>query len=80
MPSFISSLGGFVNPSLLAYSENDESHELQVRSRSEGGEETEDGVPMESPQAAASSSSTASRLSTSSLFGSDSEVETETRR
>ncbi|TFK80705.1 hypothetical protein K466DRAFT_605107 [Polyporus arcularius HHB13444] len=63
MPSFISSLGGFVNPSLsMAWSENDESHELQVRSRSEGGE-TEDGVPTESPQAAASSSSTASRLS-----------------
>ncbi len=39
-PSFISSLGGFVNPALSAQSDSDVSFELHVRSRfSEAGEE-----------------------------------------
>ncbi len=39
-PSFISSLGGFVNPALSAQSDNDDSFELQGPSRfSEAGVE-----------------------------------------
>ncbi|KAI0701569.1 hypothetical protein C8T65DRAFT_741709 [Cerioporus squamosus] len=60
--SFISSLGGFVNPALSAQS-NDDSFELRVRSRSEapGKPEGDRGqADSESPQASASSSSSSS--------------------
>ncbi len=51
-PSFISSLGGFVNPAGLARSDDDNIIELQGRSLSEAlGEEGED--PAEVPEAAA---------------------------
>ncbi|RDX54428.1 hypothetical protein OH76DRAFT_961081 [Lentinus brumalis] len=52
-PSFLSSLGGFVNPAVSARFEDDGGFEVQVRSGSEGGDQDE------SPEAAASSSSTA---------------------
>ncbi|KAI0696371.1 hypothetical protein C8T65DRAFT_743581 [Cerioporus squamosus] len=48
-PSFVSSLGGFVNPALSTRS-NDDSFEMQVRPRSESREEENGGVPAESPQ------------------------------
>ncbi len=57
-PTFISSLAGFVNPALSeAQSEDhdDDGCELQIRSRSEHGEEERE-VLAESCQAAASSS------------------------
>ncbi len=57
-PSFISSLGGFVNPARSARSDDDDGFELEVRSSSNGAEEEGAGQP-ETPEAAASSSSTA---------------------
>ncbi|KAI0704206.1 hypothetical protein C8T65DRAFT_696620 [Cerioporus squamosus] len=55
-PSFISSLGGFINPDLSARSDDDGFElELQVRSPPEAGEE--EGRPQAESQAAASSSS-----------------------
>ncbi len=52
-PSFISSLGGFVNPALSAQSEDDDGIDLQVRSHSKiSGEEDE--AQVEVPEAAAS--------------------------
>ncbi|RDX49148.1 hypothetical protein OH76DRAFT_1483364 [Lentinus brumalis] len=57
-PSFISSLGGFVNPARPARSDDDDGFELEVRSSSNGEEEEGTGQP-ETPEAAASSSSTA---------------------
>ncbi len=55
-PSFISSLGGFINPSHSAQSDDDGSIELQDCSPSEAPGEEE--VPAEVPEAIASSSST----------------------
>ncbi|TFK78246.1 hypothetical protein K466DRAFT_507600, partial [Polyporus arcularius HHB13444] len=56
-PSFISSLGGFINPSCSAQSDDDGGIELQDCSPSEAPGEEE--VPAEVPEAVASSSSTA---------------------
>ncbi|RDX47023.1 hypothetical protein OH76DRAFT_1485073 [Lentinus brumalis] len=53
-PSFISSLGGFVNPGLSTRSDDD-SLELQVRSRSKAPGEEEGGDPPETAKAAAES-------------------------
>ncbi|RDX49163.1 hypothetical protein OH76DRAFT_1483372 [Lentinus brumalis] len=58
-PSFISSLGGFINPSRSAQSNDDGSIELQVRSSSEAPGEEEGEVLAEVPEAVVSSSSTA---------------------
>ncbi|TFK79452.1 hypothetical protein K466DRAFT_505528, partial [Polyporus arcularius HHB13444] len=58
-PSFISSLGGFINPSRSAQSDNDDGIELQDRSPSEALGEEEGEVLAEVPEAIASSSSTA---------------------
>ncbi len=57
-PSFISSLGGFINPNHWAQSDDDGSIELQVRSPSEALGEKEEEVPEEVPEAVASSSLT----------------------
>ncbi len=58
-PSFISSLGGFINPSRSEQSNDDGGIELQVRSSSEAPGEEEGEVLAEVPEAIASSSSTA---------------------
>ncbi len=58
-PSFISSLGGFINPSRSAQSDNDDGIELQVRSPLAAPGEEEGEVPAEVPEAIVSSSSTA---------------------
>ncbi len=57
--SFISTLGGFVNPALSAWSEDEDGIELHVRSASEGSEEEKGGVQTEGPEATVSSSSIA---------------------
>ncbi|KAI0697836.1 hypothetical protein C8T65DRAFT_698010 [Cerioporus squamosus] len=54
-PSFISSLGGFINPELSARSDDDDGFELPVGSRSEAREDSDGGAAI-SQQAAASSS------------------------
>ncbi|KAI0714085.1 hypothetical protein C8T65DRAFT_158970 [Cerioporus squamosus] len=56
-PSFISPLGGFINPDLLVWS-NDDGLELQVRTHSEAPEEEEDIGQTGFHQAIASSSAT----------------------
>ncbi|RDX49166.1 hypothetical protein OH76DRAFT_1483375 [Lentinus brumalis] len=57
-PSFISSLGGFVNPALLTRSDDDDGIELQVQSHS-AGPGKEEGRGQMAPEVAASSCSTA---------------------
>ncbi len=56
-PSFVSSLGGFVNPARSALSDDDDDIELQARSPSEVSEEVEGGAQTEVPQEAAASPS-----------------------
>ncbi|TFK85091.1 hypothetical protein K466DRAFT_601460 [Polyporus arcularius HHB13444] len=57
-PSFILSLGGFINPSRSEQSNDDGGIELQVRSPSEAPGEEEGEVPAEVPEAIVSSSCT----------------------
>ncbi|TFK84717.1 hypothetical protein K466DRAFT_588699 [Polyporus arcularius HHB13444] len=57
--SFISTLGGFVNPALSAWSDDEDGIELHVRSASEASEEEKDSAQTEGPEATVSSSSIA---------------------